>query len=155
EDALKDFDRALAIAPDYGWAMEMKGRTLYTAGRYREAGEILEKASLLGGWSPDGYSQIVQAMMVIGRRAAALEMAETAMAKFPHSLVLLAVGGEVLRMLGKLPEAVTRLEEAIQHNATDAYPWASKGAAEQAMGRFDDALASLNQALELEPKYTW
>jgi tetratricopeptide (TPR) repeat protein len=44
EEAIKNYDKALAIDPDYVYALTNKGNTLSNLGRYQEAIEYYDKA---------------------------------------------------------------------------------------------------------------
>ncbi|NQV69011.1 MAG: tetratricopeptide repeat protein, partial [Pseudohongiella sp.] len=72
---------------------------------------------------------------------------------YPQSLVVINVLGAALQGQGKLQEAVTSYEKAIQLKPDYEEAYSNRGAALQELGQFDEAVASYDKAIRLRPNY--
>ena len=72
---------------------------------------------------------------------------------YPQSLVVINVLGAALQGQGKLQEAVTSYEKAIQLKPDYAEAYCNRGVALQELGKLDEAVASNSKAIQLKPEY--
>ncbi len=72
-DAIKDYDSALAIIPDYPIALNNRAWALFKLGRVVEAQPDVEKSLALDPTSPHAYDTRAHVRQALGQRSAALK----------------------------------------------------------------------------------
>jgi tetratricopeptide (TPR) repeat protein len=104
EEALQDFDRALALGASDAFVFGAKGRVQMGLGRYEEALEVFRRAI---AWSnfPEEWDGQGQVLMRLGRHAEATESFERATALAPNYGAAWLHLADALRALGRLANA--------------------------------------------------
>ncbi|WP_407565511.1 tetratricopeptide repeat protein [Streptomyces sp. 184] len=153
--AVADFDRALALDPDYTRAYAGRGQAYLFLNRYREAEADFAHCV---EHDPDRSWSLTQR----GRARLALEHFDDALADLNQAIELdpspmtWAMRGEAHRLTGSLSQAITDLDRAVE--AADgeyAYAIASRGQCHAKLGRSEKAFADMDRALELDPQWAW
>jgi tetratricopeptide (TPR) repeat protein len=163
--ALAQFDRALAIDPAYAPALAGKGQA-YLATNQREqalasfdaavaadpgliairgAADVLRFQGLQGGVA--GARKAAADGRLADARAAYLE----AIRASPQSPFLYRELAAVERREGQLPEALERIEKAIELDPNDARSFVVLADVYESMGDLEKAAAALTSAAALEP----
>ena len=155
EAALAKFREALAINPDYAPAHAGRGEALVRLGRYQEALLALERASAVGpsDWAATGALQRLmgRAAAELGRYETATGHLESALQHDPHDkealdqLALLRFNQQQYEVALELYETLLELTPEV------AQVHANRGATLYNLGRVDEAVASFERALSLDP----
>lgn len=160
--AIREFRAVLAASPDAWKSWFYVGASHYYLQEYQEAIEPLQnlikaaekdEASQLSGqfflgWSYYQLKQYGQATPALARYIALSE--KTQQKVDPASRVLL---GRCYILTDRFSDAVTVLTTAVAEIKTDAVNYYLLGLAQQKLGRTDQAIAALNQAIAINPKY--
>lgn len=150
-EAVKYFEDALALDPDYEYAIVGKSQGLRAQGRLNEAERFLGEKLVMENASCR-HELIVEAGWLAYDRG---DYALAAM-RFKHALSLPGCGSsvsalvgksETLRVLCRFDEAMELLEGACDCNPFSGQLKAQLGIVQQAAGRPEDALRSLSEAL--------
>lgn len=150
QQATADFDRALALDPEYAGAYLLRGITYSSLGAYRRAIEDFDHAQAL-----DAREIFVYAHRGIAYRM--LKEYERAIADFDRVLALdpKLDGAYLLRNLTyeKLDESRRGLgdfDHLIEQNPDNASAYMLRGMALCSLGEFERAMQNLNRAIELD-----
>ncbi|MCC6476943.1 tetratricopeptide repeat protein [bacterium] len=153
ESALKSFDEAIHVKPDYAEAWVNKGVMLGELGRSEEALKAYDKAI---GLKPDyarAWLNKGVALGELGRSEEALKTSEEAIRLKPDYAEAWVNKAAVLSDLRRGGDALTALEEAIRLKPSLAVAWHNKGIRLGNLGRSDEALKALEEAIRLKPDY--
>jgi predicted O-linked N-acetylglucosamine transferase (SPINDLY family) len=126
------------------FALHQRGQLVEAERLYRQV--LAEDARAFAAWQMLGILLAQQ-----GRPGDALEMMEAALALNPRDAGALVNTGNVLSMLGRWAEAVTRYDHALAI-APDAQALNNRGHALQSLNRPAEALVSFEKALAINPK---
>jgi protein O-GlcNAc transferase len=149
EEALASFDAALKQKSKFAEAHNNRGGLLSDFGRYEEAIESLHKAIALKPDYPDAYYNLGNALRGLMRYEEALAQFDRALALKPDYPNAHHNRGIVLEMLGQHTDALACYERALILGCREAYE--SRGRMLLALRRADEALASYNEAVALNP----
>jgi predicted O-linked N-acetylglucosamine transferase (SPINDLY family) len=153
-EALDCFDRALALRPRDPQLLIARGGLLNALGRWQEALAALDEAIRLGAAGPDLLVSRGQALMRLGRVDEGLQCAEQALAADPASAAAHLVRGAALRSLGHPLEALAALDQAARLQPNWPEAWNDRGVLlHWDLHRSDEALASLDRCLALDPRH--
>jgi Flp pilus assembly protein TadD len=151
QDALQQFEQAVAIAPDQ-WTHHCDlGMVLEQLGNTERAEQELRLAVELGSNQPEAYEQLAEFYLNQNRTNEAAEFYQQIAQKFPFSL-----SGELGKIMllnrqGDHHKAVELASFLAAANANDWRVLVALGASLNAAGEPDQALAPLNQAVMLRP----
>lgn len=154
--ALACYDEALRLRPEFPEAEYQKASALLAAGKPAEAEAALRRAiGLVPEW-PLPYAALGSLLVQLNRlpeAEAALNDALKLDEKNPAALNALTE----LRLrppvaTAKLPALLVKLQAVTDKGGAPASVWLSRSATERALGRREEALASLSRALEINPK---
>jgi tetratricopeptide (TPR) repeat protein len=152
EEAVKSYDRALALKPDDALAWHWRGIALRELGRNEEALESYDRALAL---EPDDYPAWGNrgiALGSLGRHAEALESYDRALALEPDENQPWYDRGNALGSLGRHAEALESYDRALALESDDHRGWGDRGIALHKLGRHAEALESFVRALALKPE---
>jgi TonB family protein len=143
EEALKWYDRGLALGPKRYFLYCGKAKALRELGRREEAVAALDRAVELrpGGW-PAHYDK-AEILVSLGRLEEAVESYGRALKftddEYPKTRYV-AYSGKILALqdLGELEEALETYEEALTHFPEDGYLRRGKARLLIKLGRYDD-----------------
>jgi len=150
-DAIREFQRALAIRPDYFEAHNNLGAALVLQGRLDEAAPHYQKALEIRPDCEQAHCNLGNVLSSWGRldEAAAhyqkaLEIkSDYAFARYNFALVL--------ARLGRLDEAIIQYRKALEINPNYAEAHNNLGDALVGKGRLDEAITHYQKALEIKP----
>jgi len=147
EEALKEFDLAVALAPDFEEAWFNKGNVFHHAGRYDEAIACYEHApGRFQAWCNKG-----QALRTLGRNDAALASYDHALRLRPEDKITWLNRGVALSKLNRSREALLSYDRALELDQHYADAWVNKAGLLGQMHRYDEAFECYDRGLRLNP----
>jgi tetratricopeptide (TPR) repeat protein len=155
EEAIKCFERALKIIPNYGEAWGRKGRAFSILGKFREAISCYDKAlELEPEWVISWYNKGA-ALGKLSKSEEAIECYDRVVEINPRFYQAWVNKGIELKRLGKPEEAIECYDRALKINLRDPLGWYNKGVALDELGKFREAVKSYDKALKIYPKFAW
>ena len=151
-EAIKSFDRAIAVDPNMAEAHGNRANILVDAGLPEEALKSFARALALNPNSPSDLLNRGALLQDLDRHAEALADYEAALKIVPEAPNVLMNKGNALSMLGRYAEAETVYDTVLKAQPKNALALAHKGLAIKHQGRFDEARAVLERSVELDPK---
>jgi tetratricopeptide (TPR) repeat protein len=151
-EAIKSFDRAIAIDPDFADAHGNRANILVDADLPNEALKSFDRALALNPNSPSDWLNRGALLQDLGRHAEALTSYDKALAIVPQAPNILMNRANALAMLGRYAEAEADYDTLIARAPKQHLAFMHKGLAVKHQGRFAEAQALMRQALALEPK---
>jgi tetratricopeptide (TPR) repeat protein len=150
-EAISAVQNGLAANPK-SYALHLRlGAAHLSAGHYAEAERVFRDLVDAGDPLPTGYIGLAQVLLRTGRaEEAALELNKAEQKLGPNFLISYFRGLAFDRG-GKPLEAMMAFQEAARLNSNNAEVHLSLGKTELALGRVNDAIAELQQALRLSP----
>jgi len=118
---------------------------------YEEALEIFDRVLATNSQIPEAWNNKGVALFRLGRAEEAIMCYERSLAMDPENLDALRNKGVVLRSLGNLEEALQAYDSVLQKGG-DAVDMESAAAVLIAMGRLEEALSCLYQAIQTAPQ---
>ena len=153
ELALKAYDTAIELKPDYAVAMVNKGVALDELGRYEEALKAYDKAIELKPDYADAWNNKGFALAKLGRYEEALKVIDKAIELKPDYAEAWDSRGFALAKLGRYEEALKVIDKAIGLKPDDAEIWFHKACTYSLKGDKQKALKNLSKAIDLDAKY--
>jgi len=117
---------------------------------YEEALDIFDRVLVMNSQIPEAWNDRGVALFRLGRAEEALECYSRSLAIDPENLDALRNKGLVLRSLGDLKGALQAYESVLQKGG-DAVDMESMAAVLAALGRLEEALSCLYQAIQTAP----
>jgi tetratricopeptide (TPR) repeat protein len=160
EEALEQFVAIVELEPRHAQAHANLAQTYLRLGQYRHAVASAEAALQIDSEMNEARYSLAQALRRVGRDDEAREaieqfqQRETELQSLEHrarergALVQEAMS-EIER--GEFEPAINLLQEAVRFDPQRGYPYMRLGLAQSLAGRHEEAVRSLEQALELEP----
>src|SRR5882762_2570174 len=150
-EAISAVQNGLAANPK-SYALHLRlGAAHLAAGHYAEAESVFRALVAAGDPLPTGYIGLAQVLLRTGRaEEAASELANAGQKLGPNFLISYFLGLAFDRA-GKPLEAMMAFQEAVRLKSNNAEVHLSLGKTELALGRVNDAIAELQQALRLSP----
>ncbi|MGW8481243.1 tetratricopeptide repeat protein, partial [Streptomyces sp. NPDC055898] len=155
EEALAEFDQAIATAPRNAYALACRGEAHRWLGHIDQA--IADFTAALDIDPTDAWA--------LGSRGQARLQADhydQAITDFTAALDLdptlawaLGSRGEAHRQTGHYDQAITDFTAALNINPTDAWVLAQRGEAHRQTGHYDQAITDLTAALNINPTNAW
>jgi tetratricopeptide (TPR) repeat protein len=152
DEALADFDRAIALDDTLAWALACRGETHRLMGQYDAALADFDRAIALDEKFAWALACCGETYRRIGKYDAALADFDRAIALDEKFAWVFGTRGETYRQMGQYAEALADFDRAIA--VDEKYPWAfgRRGEMYQQMGRYDEALANLDRAIALDQR---
>jgi tetratricopeptide (TPR) repeat protein len=163
-DAIKAYDEAVKLDPNYAEAWYNNGNALYRQGKYDESIKAFNEAI-------KAYDEAIKqdpndanlcygkgnALNARGKYDDAIKAYDEAIRLDPNYAEAWNNKGEVLRNQGKYDDAIKCNDEAIRLDPNDAKAWNNKGLTLNAQGKYDDAIKCYDEAIRLDPNlfYAW
>ncbi|MCC6198316.1 MAG: tetratricopeptide repeat protein [Burkholderiales bacterium] len=148
EEALANYDRALAIAPDLAEVLSNRGAVLNDLGRYSEALDSYARAIAAKPGLADAYSNRAATLIALSRYADALADCDHALAREPRFTDAHNNRGVALTGLSRFDEAVASLDRALALQPGYAAALQNRGGALAYLRRHDEAARDFARALE-------
>jgi len=153
EGAVKCYEQALAIKPDYAEAHSNLGNIFQKLGQLEEAVKCYEKALAIKPDYAEGYSNLGLALYELGQLDAAVKCFEQALAINPEFAEAHNNLGNTLKELDQLDGAVKHYEQALTIKPEFAEAHSNLGNALQELGQLETAVKYYEQALTIKPEF--
>lgn len=153
EQALKAFDQAMLIDPDYARAYRSKGDVLYDLKRYEEALVVYEQALRLDPNHARIHGNRGDILRHLRRYEEALAAYEQAISLEPNLARNYNDKGNVLFYLKRYEEALAAYEAAIRLDPGFASAYNNMGNALSRLKRYFEANIAYEEAIRLNPHY--
>ncbi len=105
EEAISYYNKALELKPNYIAALNNLGRTLLSLQRYTEGRDVFRRIVELQPNQPEAYVNLFSVHYVLKDPEPVLELAETAVSRFPNFAPLQLNAAAILKMGGLIAEA--------------------------------------------------
>ncbi len=151
DEALTNYQKSIAINPNYDEAQNNLGYALAAKGRYAEAVGYYENALRLKPTLAEAHNNLGNALADLGRHSEAIEHYRIAQRLKPAYSDAHANYGIALAMQGKLDEAVVELTEAARLDPEKHSHHSNLGNALALQHKLDAAAAEFALALRLKP----
>lgn len=154
EGALKNFEKTEKILPEDTTAYFYSAIVANSLEKYDLSMEKFRAYIDKGGTSPDAYSMMLNMLNgPLNNKEKALELVREARQKFPEHPDFGKVEIGTLIDLGKIDEAKTGLEEAIQKEPDNKILHFYLGYVNSSLGNSEAAVKSYEEALRVDPNY--
>ncbi|MFI5219468.1 MAG: tetratricopeptide repeat protein [Bacteroidia bacterium] len=155
--ALRAFQKAIELKPDFADSWNNKGFVLDELGQYEDALKAYDQAIK---FKPDYAEALINKGVSLGkleRYKEALEVYDQAIKFKPDLETAWNNKGFALDELERYEEALEAYNQAIKFKPDYANAWINKGVSLNKLKRYDEAFKVFEKARELNPKYapTW
>lgn len=151
EEAIRDFNNAIALNPKDDKAYSGRGTLRLAAGNHSAAISDFDRAIAL---KPGLINYLVlrgHALLVAGKLDAAIDNFDQAIARSPKNSVALNNRGLAYRKKGDMERAITDFTAAIAASPVYALAYNNRGYAFEAMGKKAEAVQDFRRALSIDP----
>ena len=146
------YNQALALHPEHPAALQLSGLLARRRGDLGRAEDLMRRSLQADPRQPHVHNNLGNLLDSLERRAEALQSFDNATALDPRHAEAHYNRARVLRALGRLTEAAESLKQAFAHTPAARAPWLQLQAQiEDEQGLPDQALVTLDRALQLEP----
>ncbi len=149
--AIADFDRAIALVPDYAWAYANRGITHRFNQNYELALQDLNAAIALDDDLAWVYAARGEVYRHLRQYDLAIQDFNRAIAIDPKYASAYGSRGRVYHHLEKLEQSIADFDRAIALEPERAWFYAQQGESYRDIGQYSQAIELYNQALALEP----
>ncbi|MCK9915128.1 tetratricopeptide repeat protein [Microbacteriaceae bacterium K1510] len=153
EEAVANYNRALAVQPKHAEALSNRGNALKVLGRLDEALASYDKALALQPNYATGHSNRGAVLSDLKRLPEALAAFERALALQPDHIEALYNHGHVLHGLGRFEEAIASYDRVIALRPAFVAAYINRASSLNELNRYDEALASCDRALAAQPNF--
>ena len=153
EEALRAYEQAILLDPNYTFAYVGKGLALRNLMRFEEALLAYERAIQLDPTDAAAYNNKSKVLSILKRYKEALLASEQAIQLNPDYPTAYYNKGFALNELKRYEEALFAFDRAIQLNPNFAVAHNNKGFTLTALKRYEEALSAHERAIQLDPGY--
>jgi len=151
--AVKDYEKAIAIKPDYSKAHFNLGGTLQELGQLDAAVESYKKTLVIESDYAEAHNNLGIALKALGQLDAAVKSFKKAIAIQPDYVQAHYSLGTTLQELGQLDDAVKSYEEVVNIKPDFAEMHNNLGVIFNELNQNDAALKSLERAVSIKPNF--
>ena len=157
KEAIKYYDKAIAISPNHAWTWRNKGLAHYNLEKHDEAIKCFDKAIEIDPNYADALINKGNALFDLEKHDEAIKCFDKAIEIDPNYLDGWTTKGLALYSLGKHDEAIKCFDKAIEIDPDYAWGWYGKGIALQKLKQYEGAIECSTKAIELNPThpYSW
>jgi protein O-mannosyl-transferase len=153
QQAIKYYEQALSIKPDYADAHNGLASTLAKTGQAERALEHYKAALRLASNSYEAHNNLGNLLVNSGNLTAAIDQYRESL-KWNENYALAHNGlGNALRLSGELQEAIIEFKRAIAIQPDFARAYMNLGITHFTAGNTEEGIKNLKNAVRLEPKY--
>jgi tetratricopeptide (TPR) repeat protein len=163
-EALEAYEESVALDPYNSMSWNKLGIAHMNTGRYEDAVLAFQRAVEIDPFYSDAWNNMGDSLATLERPQEALESYNHALMINGNDLHALLHKGISLQEIGDSAQAMGIYEEVIRladremrkhpnYAEYDAEIWATKGEALFRLGRFEEAVAAYDAALQINPKY--
>ena len=153
EDAIKHYDQAIDINPQFAEAYNNRGITKDRLGRHEEAIADYDEAIRINPQFAEAYYNRGTTKDVLGRHEKAIADYDEAIRLNTHLGEAYYNRGNAKNALGRHEKAIADYDEAIRFNPQYVEAYINRGNAKDALGRHEKAIADYNEAIRLNPQF--
>ena len=154
--ALADFNRAIALNPEYTIAIAHRGETYRLMEQYEAALADFDRAIELDSDHAWAIAHRGVTYLEMGKYEAALADFDRAVELDPDLAWAIARRGLTYRLMEQYEEALADFSRAIELEVEPiSAAYADRGETYRLMERYDEALVDFDRAVELEPDKDW
>ncbi len=150
EEAIRCYDRALAIDPRYANAWINKGAALWKLGCYDEAIGCYDRALDIEPQTAALWNNRGTSLQCLGRREEAIRCFERALNIDPRYASAWYNKGNNLHDLGRYEEAILCYDRTLDIDPREATAWCNKGNSLTCLGRHEQAIHCYDRALDID-----
>lgn len=151
EEALRHFDRAVAINPEADFAWCNRGRALINLKKYEEALASYDRAVAINPEYDAAWYNQGLCLGVLKRFEEAVASFDVAIAFKPDNNDAWCCRGLALADLGRYEEALASYDQAVAIKPEDDTAWSDRGICLGELERFEEAIGSFDRAIALKP----
>jgi tetratricopeptide (TPR) repeat protein len=155
EEALQDFQQAIALDPQYAWAIASRGETYRFMNRYEEALQDFQQAITIDPQYAGAIAYRGETYQAMNRYEEALQDFQQAIALDPQYAGAIAYRGVTYGFMNRYEEALQDFQQAIAIDPKSAGAIARRGETYLLIRRYQDALVDFNRAVELDSEEDW
>ncbi|MDP2937289.1 MAG: serine/threonine-protein kinase [Dehalococcoidia bacterium] len=153
DEAIRCYDRALELDPQYAAAWINKGNSLHSLGRYDEAIRCYDRALELDPQYAAASNNKGNSLHSLGRYDEAICCCDRALELDPQDAATWSSKGNSRHRLARYDEAIRCYDRALELDPQDAAAWNNKGLSLHSLGRHEEAIRCCDRALEINPQY--
>lgn len=150
DEAIKAFDKAIELKPDYAKAYNNKGIALKNIGKFDEAIKAYDKAIELKPDLVQAYNNKGVALRISRKYDEAIKAYEKAIGLKPDDPYAYVSKGVALASLGKYKEAIESYRKAIELKPDFGSAYFNRACAFGLMGKRDEMIADLKRAIAFD-----
>jgi protein O-mannosyl-transferase len=153
EEAIKCFDEALRIKPDYYKAWDDKGISLNSLGKFEEAIKCYDEAiKIKPDFSLSFYNK-GNAYFYIGKNSEAIKFFDESIKLNPDDFEAWNNKGSAFIGLGEFDEAIKNFDKAIELKYDYYEAWNNKGTSLYNLKKYEDAVQCYDEAIKIKEDY--
>ena len=151
--ALRHYNKALSVRPDYAEVLNNLGNTLGRQGKHSEAIKSFRKALQTMPGYVAAHNNLGNALHESGRLEEAVASYLNALRIKPDYAEAHNNMGNVLMDIGKPEDALASFASALKYNPGLAQAYNNIGNCLRGMGRYDEAITNFAKAIQIMPDY--
>ena len=153
EEAVKSYQKALTLKPDYADGYNNMGVALKEQGKFDDAIEAHQTALTINPNYAEAYCNLGLSLKSQGKLNEAIDAYQKALSLKPNDAEINKNMGVALKEQGKFDEAIEKCKKAIDLNPNYAEAYNNMGLVLKDQGKFDDAIEAHQKAIDLNPNY--
>jgi tetratricopeptide (TPR) repeat protein len=151
-EALADFDRAVALAPNFGSVHAYRGLALVELRRYDEVDAEIALALRFGDRDPSVHRSVGYMYLMLGEFAASVRAYTRSLELQPRNEEALDRRARAYTGLGRMDAALADLDQAVAVSPGQPNPYFQRARLLAHFGRHEDALAAIDRAVAIDPR---
>ncbi len=151
--AIRDYDKAIGIKPDYVGAYIRRAVAYAELGDYTQAISDYDKAIEIDPKSAATYNNRGVAYAKLGNNTQAISDYDRAIEIDPKNADFYNDRGVAREAIGNSNQAISDYTQAVTINPGNAKTYNNRGLAHRTLGNNRQAIADFNRAIEINPKY--
>jgi len=153
KEAIKAYNKAITIKPDYAEAYSNMGIVLNEQGKMKEAIKAYSKALAIKPDNADAYNNMGLALQNQGKLEEAIKAYNKALDIKPDYADAYINMGNAFKGQGKLKEAIEAYNKALSIKPDFADAYSNMGSALKDQGKLEEAIEAYNKALSIKPDF--
>jgi tetratricopeptide (TPR) repeat protein len=154
EDAIRCYDKALAIDPRHATIWHNKGVALYYLRRYDDAIACYDKALSIDPQYARAWNNKAMLLKTLNRNDEAMKCYDKALGIDPRFSEAWQGKGDVLCGLLRYEDAYKCFDKALAIDPLYTDCWYNKGRALRAIARHEEAIGCYDRAVAIDPRFT-
>jgi tetratricopeptide (TPR) repeat protein len=153
EDALKVYEKAVNLKPNYVQGWFGQGKALFALKKYQAALDSYDQAIQIQPDYQEAWNERGFTLMNLQRYQEALASFDRSLQINQNSPEIWSTKGDALRNLNQYDQAITAYDQAIQLQADNYIFWYKKGLSWQNLKNYEQAITAFTKTVELKPDY--